>query len=35
VDVFFDEEANGKIRTLLKQPFQPYSKPTLAPDTEI
>ena len=35
VDVFFDEEANGKIKTLLKQPFQPYSKPTLAPETEI
>lgn len=35
VDVFFDEEANGKIKTLLKQPFQTYSKPTLAPETEI
>ena len=30
VDVFFDEEANGKISHLLKQPFQPYSKPTLS-----
>jgi len=28
VDVFFDEEANGKINTLLKQPFQPYRKPS-------
>ncbi len=28
VDVFFDEEANGKIKTLLKQPFQKYRKPT-------
>ena len=34
VDVFFDEAANGKISTLLKQPFQPYSKPTLTPKTE-
>lgn len=31
VDVFFDKEANGKIGHLLKQPFQPYSKPTLTP----
>ena len=31
VDVFFDKEANGKISHLLKQPFQPYSKPTLTP----
>ena len=30
VDVFFDEDANGKISHLLKQPFQPYSKPTLS-----
>jgi len=28
VDVFYNEEANGKINTLLKQPFQPYQKPT-------
>jgi sterol desaturase/sphingolipid hydroxylase (fatty acid hydroxylase superfamily) len=28
VDVFFDEEGNGKINTLLKQPFQPYRKPS-------
>ena len=34
VDVFFDEKANSKITTLLRQPFQPYSKPTLAPKTE-
>ena len=31
VDVFFDKEANGKIGHLLKQPFKPYSKPTLTP----
>ena len=31
VDVFFDKEANGKISHLLKQPFQPYSKPSLKP----
>ena len=34
VDVFFDENANGKIGTLLKQPFQPYSKPTFSPESE-
>ena len=34
VDVFYDETSNGKIGTLLKQPFQPYSKQTLAPETE-
>lgn len=28
VDVFFDEAANGKINSLLKQPFQPYRKPS-------
>lgn len=28
VDTFFDEEANGKIETLLKQPFQGYRPPT-------
>jgi len=35
VDVFYDEEANGQINKLLKQPFQPYSKPTLTPKTEV
>ena len=34
VDVFYDEVANGKIDILLKQPFQPYSKPTLTAKTE-
>ena len=34
VDVFFDEKSNGNIQSLLKQPFQPYSKPTLSPKTE-
>ena len=34
VDVFFDENANGKIGTLLKQPFQPYSKPTFSPESK-
>ena len=34
VDVFFDENANGKIETLLKQPFQPYSKPTFSPESK-
>jgi len=29
VDTFPDEEANGKIGTLLKQPFHKYRKPTL------
>ncbi|PNQ73714.1 sterol desaturase [Hanstruepera neustonica] len=32
VDVFPDEEANGKIGELLKQPFQKYQKPTILPD---
>ena len=35
VDVFFDEKSNGKVQNLLKQPFQPYSKPTQTPKTEI
>ena len=35
VDVFYDEEANSQINKLLKQPFQPYSKPTLTPKTEV
>ena len=34
VYVFFDENANGKIETLLKQPFQPYSKPTFSPESK-
>ena len=34
VDVFYDEEANGKLSTLLKQPFQPYSKPTLSDENK-
>ena len=34
VDVFFDENANGKISHLLQQPFQPYSKPTLSPESK-
>ncbi|MDO1501246.1 sterol desaturase family protein [Winogradskyella maritima] len=34
VDVFFDEDANGKIGTLLKQPFQKYNQPTMMPDAE-
>ena len=28
VDTFYDEAANGKINTLLKQPFQPFRKPS-------
>ncbi len=31
VDVFPDTETNGKISTLLKQPFQEYQKPTQKP----
>lgn len=31
VDVFPDEEKNGKISELLKQPFQDYQKPTIQP----
>ncbi|MAX69913.1 MAG: sterol desaturase, partial [Flavobacteriaceae bacterium] len=34
VDVFPDEEKNGKIMELLKQPFQKYDKPTLTADVE-
>jgi len=30
VDTFYDEEANGKIGNLLKQPFHKYRKPTTA-----
>jgi sterol desaturase/sphingolipid hydroxylase (fatty acid hydroxylase superfamily) len=29
VDVFPDENENGSIKSLLKQPFQPYRKPTM------
>ncbi len=28
VDVFPDEKENSSVRGLLKQPFQPYRKPT-------
>lgn len=31
VDVFPDEEKNGRVTELLKQPFQPYEKPTITP----
>ena len=34
VDTFPDEEANGKIGALLKQPFHKYRKPTTAEPTE-
>ena len=34
VDVFYDEEENGKIGNLLKQPFQKYKRPTIIPDGE-
>lgn len=34
VDTFFDEEANGKIGNLLKQPFHKYRKPTTMSSTE-
>ena len=34
VDVFFDENANGKIVNLLNQPFQPYSKSTLPTESK-
>ena len=32
VDVFPDEEKNGKIWELLKQPFQKYQRPTILPE---
>ena len=32
VDVFPDEDKNGKLIELLKQPFQKYQKPTILPD---
>ncbi len=31
VDVFPDREANGRVSSLLTQPFQPYQKPTQKP----
>lgn len=34
VDVFPDEVGNGKIATLLKQPFQKYDKPTRVPQNK-
>ncbi|SHG48799.1 sterol desaturase family protein [Winogradskyella jejuensis] len=35
VDVFPDEAKNTNISQLLKQPFQPYEKPTLSADSEV
>ena len=35
VDVFPNEEENGKIWTLLKQPFQKYQKPTVIPEEKL
>jgi hypothetical protein len=32
VDVFPNEEKNSKIGELLKQPFEPYQRPTIEPD---
>lgn len=34
VDVFPDEEKNGQLVELLKQPFQPYQKPTIITDED-
>ncbi len=34
VDVFPDEQKNGHIGELLKQPFQPYEKPTISPEEQ-
>jgi len=34
VDVFPDEEKNGKLVEPLKQPFQKYQKPTILPDKD-
>jgi sterol desaturase/sphingolipid hydroxylase (fatty acid hydroxylase superfamily) len=34
VDVFPNEEENGKIGALLKQPFQKYQKPTIMPSEQ-
>ncbi len=32
VDVFPNEEENSRVGSLLKQPFQPYQRPTMVPD---
>ena len=32
VDVFPNEQENSRIGSLLKQPFQPYQKPTSHPE---
>ncbi len=34
VDVFPDEVQNGQVVELLKQPFQPYQKPTIVPKND-
>ena len=34
VDVFPNEDENSRVGSLLKQPFQPYQKPTTIPETE-
>lgn len=34
VDVFPDEVKNSQLAELLKQPFQPYQKPTIIPDED-
>ena len=34
VDVFPDEDKNGKVVELLKQPFQKYARPTILPEKE-
>jgi hypothetical protein len=33
--VFFNKEANGENKNLLKKPFQDYSEPTLTPKIEV
>ena len=35
IDVFPDERKNSNIKSLLKQPFQSYEKPTMVADTEV
>lgn len=35
VDVFPNEDENSRVGTLLKQPFQPYQKPTVMPTEEL
>lgn len=35
VDVFPNEDENNQIGSLLKQPFQPYQKPTVVPEEEL